>query len=267
MARLVKPENLENVDARLIAAFSYEPKILKNYINNRRFSALVYVLKGKYIYRSAGQETVLTTDSCIYLPPGGEDYSYEIVSDDTETLQVDFELSFREGTEQGALSRVPIKINSDVERLKSLMQRLVHLGSADTVAGRLELKARMTMLLSLLSDQEENKKHQKAEQKIAPALQCLQKSYREPFDSEELALLCGISQSQLRRLFKTVTGMTPLEYRNRLRISAAARMLIGGDLNVSEVAFAVGFEDIYAFSHAFKKQMGISPSLYQEETV
>jgi AraC-like DNA-binding protein len=47
----------------------------------------------------------------------------------------------------------------------------------------------------------------------------------------------------------------------------AAGMLLSGDFNVSEVAFAVGFEDIYAFSHAFKKVMGVSPSRFKEDAL
>ena len=47
----------------------------------------------------------------------------------------------------------------------------------------------------------------------------------------------------------------------------AAGMLLSGDFNVSEVAFAVGFEDIYAFSHAFKKVMGVSHSRFKEDAL
>ncbi len=262
-ADLIGAERLEEVNVRLLAAFSYEPKVMRNFINNRRFSALVYVIKGKYIYRSGGQEIVLTPDTCIYLPPCGQDYSYEIESEETETVQVDFELT-REG-KQVALSRAPQKIETDMDQLKALMRRLSLARPKDTPSGRLEVKARMTMFLSLLASRAAGTKRAKEEQKIAPALEWIEANFREAFSSEELALGCHLSQSQLRRLFKTVTGMTPMEYRNALRINAAAGMLIGGDKSVSEVAFALGFEDIYAFSHAFKKQKGIAPSLYRGE--
>ena len=259
---LVSADGLESVNVRMRAAYSYKPKILKNFINYRRFSALVFVVKGRYVYRSCGEETVLTADSCIYLPPCGEDYSYEVLSDDTETLQVDFELLDAQNGRQVAFSRVPLEIKGNSEILKALMENLINSTNFDTVSARLELKSRLTLLLSVLSSDRQTKKPSKAELKIAPLIEWLQKNYREPFNSKELAIAVGLSESQMRRLFKTVIGVSPLEYRNKLRINAAAKMLAVGDLNVSEVAFAVGFEDIYAFSHAFKKYKGVPPSIY-----
>lgn len=259
---LVSVDGLESVNVRMRAAYSYKPKILKNFINYRRFSALVFVVKGRYVYRSCGEETVLTADSCIYLPPCGEDYSYEVLSDDTETLQVDFELLDAQNGRQVAFSRVPLEIKGNSEILKALMENLINSTNFDTVSARLELKSRLTLLLSVLSSDRQMKKPSKAELKIAPLIEWLQKNYREPFNSKELAISVGLSESQMRRLFKTVIGVSPLEYRNKLRINAAAKMLAVGDLNVSEVAFAVGFEDIYAFSHAFKKHKGVPPSIY-----
>ena len=136
-----------------------------------------------------------------------------------------------------------------------------------SASAALEKKAKMLLLLLAILKSEENKKTLKSEQKIAPALNWLNKNYQKAFSSEYLAELCDLSQSQLRRLFKSLLGKTPMEYRNDLRITAAAGMLLSGDFNVSEVAFAVGFEDIYAFSHAFKKVMGVSPSRFKEDAL
>lgn len=48
------------------------------------------------------------------------------------------------------------------------------------------------------------------------------------------------------------------------RIKEAANMLRNSDSTVSYIAFAVGYSDIYTFSKAFKKKMGLTPTAYRE---
>lgn len=78
----------------------------------------------------------------------------------------------------------------------------------------------------------------------------------------ELAALCGMSESYFRRLFQQFAGMSPVQYRNSMRMSAAKSMLLEGRMDVAEIAQAVGFEDCFYFSRAFKKSVGIPPSAY-----
>ena len=59
------------------------------------------------------------------------------------------------------------------------------------------------------------------------------------------------------------TGYTPNEYIRVIRLRKAAEMLRSGDKNVSEVAYAVGFDNPYYFSKCFKDQFGMPPSQYK----
>lgn len=54
--------------------------------------------------------------------------------------------------------------------------------------------------------------------------------------------------------------MTPVEYRNKLRIQKAVDLLKTGDHTVTEVAEAVGISDMKYFSKLFKSHTGVSPS-------
>ena len=69
----------------------------------------------------------------------------------------------------------------------------------------------------------------------------------------------GFSDKYFRDRFRELFGSTPTQYLIGLRLNEAARLLLGGSHTVGEVAEAVGFSDIYYFSHLFKKRFGCPP--------
>ncbi|HHV43802.1 MAG TPA: AraC family transcriptional regulator [Firmicutes bacterium] len=97
---------------------------------------------------------------------------------------------------------------------------------------------------------------------IDKCLQLIHANYQHTYSSSELADLVGVSSSYFRYLFKQSTGMSPLQYQNRVRIDKAKDLLLSGECNVTEAAEAVGFGNIYYFSRLFKKLTGLSPSQY-----
>ena len=59
---------------------------------------------------------------------------------------------------------------------------------------------------------------------------------------------------------KELTKLTPAGYIRMMRLERAAQLLVQQAGNVSEVAYAVGFQDAYYFSRLFKQTFGLSPS-------
>lgn len=80
---------------------------------------------------------------------------------------------------------------------------------------------------------------------------------------EFYAALCGVDESYFYRLFKEWSGLSPNQYRNRLRVAAAKDLLVHTNLSVGEIAQKVGFYDPYYFSRLFKKEVGLSPEHYK----
>ncbi len=72
----------------------------------------------------------------------------------------------------------------------------------------------------------------------------------------------GMSQTVLYKKIKALTGMTITDFIKSLRLKRAAQLLDQRKLNISEVAYSVGFNDRKYFSKEFKKQFGKSPSEY-----
>ena len=66
-------------------------------------------------------------------------------------------------------------------------------------------------------------------------------------------------------MFKKATGVNFTAYVSRLRIEKAKNLLLNLNLNVSEIAYEVGFQSLTHFNRVFKKIMGQSPTEYREQ--
>ncbi len=81
-----------------------------------------------------------------------------------------------------------------------------------------------------------------------------------------LAEQIGISRSHLYRKFKHLTGITVTEFIRNTRLKQAATLLKEKQMNVTQIAYAVGFSNQTHFSSLFKKTYGVSPSEYMSQT-
>lgn len=75
-----------------------------------------------------------------------------------------------------------------------------------------------------------------------------------------LAAAVGASQSTLLRAFHREVGLAPSEYVRQRRLEEAVLLLKAGRYTVSEVATQVGYDNLAAFSHAFRTHFGHTPS-------
>lgn len=92
----------------------------------------------------------------------------------------------------------------------------------------------------------------------------LRQEWRENHRIARYAAACGISESHFHTLFKEWAGVTPVEYRNNLRLSYACSQLQNSAGSIEEIARQVGFDDPFYFSRLFKKQMGVTPREYRQ---
>jgi len=88
--------------------------------------------------------------------------------------------------------------------------------------------------------------------------------YAEELTLDRLASSCGMSRYHFCRVFRAVTGRTPMAYLGEYRISKAEILLRYGGMSISEIAAQTGFADICYFSRAFKRLRGVSPGQFRE---
>jgi AraC-like DNA-binding protein len=94
-------------------------------------------------------------------------------------------------------------------------------------------------------------------------LSYMMEHYQEPIGTEKLCGRFHLSRSSLFRIFKRNTGASVNEFLVSYRVNKAKERLQGTEQPITEVAAAVGFQDISHFCHTFKRLTGMTPSLYR----
>lgn len=79
-----------------------------------------------------------------------------------------------------------------------------------------------------------------------------------------IADLFGFNEDYFYRLFKNITGQTPIHYMHHLRILYAKQLLETTDHSITEISSCVGFDSVSYFSKIFKKLADISPRAYRK---
>ncbi len=82
---------------------------------------------------------------------------------------------------------------------------------------------------------------------------------------EMIAAEYGVSRVYLNRKIKALTGITSMQFLRNVRMKYAAQLLLQKQLNVTEVAWEVGYTDPRAFRIRFKEAFGVSPTQYNGE--
>jgi AraC-like DNA-binding protein len=121
-----------------------------------------------------------------------------------------------------------------------------------------------SILLALLQAAQERYLPTKKQQRLAPVLEYISRNCHTRIKNDTLASLIGVSNVYFRKLFAEVTGTSPIAYVNGLCIEKAKEMLKSDYGSLSDVAQSLGYANLYDFSRAFKKHVGVSPTTYQK---
>ncbi len=117
-------------------------------------------------------------------------------------------------------------------------------------------------LLASLSFQNQNYKNT---HKINVVLDYIMEHFEEDINLERIADLVNMNKNAFCRFFKKGTRKSLFTIVNEVRISKACQLLTETELNVLQICFACGYNNISNFNKAFKKQTGNSPLLYRKK--
>ncbi len=99
---------------------------------------------------------------------------------------------------------------------------------------------------------------------IALGQQWLETHYREAFDLDAFAGQLLLTPRTLMRRFRQATGMSPLQYQQRLRVEAAKTQLEASRQSVNQIVWHTGYEDASSFQRLFKRETGLTMAEYRQ---
>lgn len=127
---------------------------------------------------------------------------------------------------------------------------------------------RVLEILCAVSQLQANSSSQDSRWKrLHPVLQAIQSHPELAYDIPALAKMVHLSESQFYQSFQSATGLTPMSYVWKVRLESVARLLIGTDDTLAQIAEKTGFSDAFHLSHKFKKTFGISPRNYRQQSL
>jgi AraC family transcriptional regulator len=98
---------------------------------------------------------------------------------------------------------------------------------------------------------------------VERAIRFICEKYSEPLSLGDVANSAILSRFHFCRIFRDATGVTPGRFLSAIRIYQAKRMLLTTEMNVTDIAFMVGFNSLGSFSNHFTDSVGISPGRFR----
>ena len=120
------------------------------------------------------------------------------------------------------------------------------------------------VMVCILMKKEDTQNKYALEVRRKKAIQYRNTKYCESIMVQQIADPCGVDRAYLSKIFKYATGKTLQEYLIQFRIKRAKQLLKDTDLSVKYVSYSVGYNDPFTFSKVFKKQEGVSPSVWRK---
>ena len=249
-------DNINIVSKTVIPPSSFVRK--KNCVMHNRF---FYVVRGKIIFNKntdAVQE--FSAGDIVYLP---YDIIYDSVWDtkeEGEYIALNFMMFDKEGKLIYLDDKITLLTHDSSMKYLDYFKSIFEIWSAGGVGYRLKSKAIMYSIFAELEYDYEKKACKNQSSGINKALLYLENNYMNNITTSDLAAMCGIKECMFRRRFKESKGVSPMRYRNNLRLKKAYEMLSSGEFTVIETAIVTNFNDASFFNREFKKYYGINPT-------
>ncbi|MBE6650179.1 MAG: AraC family transcriptional regulator [Ruminococcaceae bacterium] len=222
----------------------------------RRWSRFFYLVQGTIDFTShTGKSFSMSSGDIMYLPYDIEYSSAWTDKRDGYYYSVEFILEYPDGENLNLFDDITLLFR-DNGGYKNLFADMVTTVTESAVGSHLKCLEQLMHLLYLISMRMKDSTPEAAD--IRSAIDIIETGFASDTDVNELASICHMSPATFRRKFRKYTSMSPIEYRNTVRLNKARELLLTG-YNVGEVSDIVGIGDISYFSKLYKNHFGVSP--------
>jgi len=245
-------------------------------LNHHHSSAeLMQVLEGSVQLLIGTTYTECKKGDIVFLPPS---VAHEVISQtrdavirgvvfefsiiDITGLHLDFYELFRRS--QG-LQYVLTPEHSSHRAVQDSLDCIFEIYGNFSVGSKIRLISNLLLVMSELiqSFQLEISVHDKNYRKLRQVLDYVDLHFAEKIQISELSEIIHVCDDRLIRLFKEVTGETPIEYIMNLRMEAAIKLLSATELSVAEIADQTGFGSATYMTRVFKQKLNTTPGKYR----
>ena len=153
---------------------------------------------------------------------------------------------------------------SEVQQLQTLIQLLKEEFNNDSASFLILKSLLKVLLLHLIRYQEIDFSTQDLNQKrVFQFLELMEKNFLTETNSHFYAREIGISLKRLNQILKEKLNLTARQVIQQRQITEAKRQLVKSKISTKELAYELGFSSISSFSRFFKKNVGVTPSVYK----
>ncbi len=225
--------------------------------NNRPVWAFVIKYEGETRYRSNGREYISNINNLAVLPKGCS-YDWRCVESGHFSI-VEFECDMS-GSEIFTFN-----VNNGETYLEILKRMEIDRALKKTACKLDEFKNLYGLISSMVKTIDKKYVPSDRKQKISKAIEYIARNYNKRIRNDELACVSDLSVAYFRKLFRDATGMSPINYVRLFKIKKAKEMLKSDYSSITDIAFSLGYNNVYEFSREFKKCSGISPSEFKKQ--
>jgi AraC-like DNA-binding protein len=99
---------------------------------------------------------------------------------------------------------------------------------------------------------------------VERAIETIWDRYNEPLSLSEMADAAILSRFHFSRVFRSLTGTSPCRFLAAVRLAKAKDILLQSSMNVTDIAYEVGYNSLGTFTSRFTKSVGVSPARYRQ---
>ena len=261
-----------NVQASLlVAAFTHCPREWRDIDYVPDYSKLYYILEGEG-WLKIGEEEFYPRPGQLFLMPAGKKQSYSAISGNTfKKYWCHFKAAVGEISLFDVI-RLPYCVDvedRDKNMLKSIFNKLVaaygSLGPEASLQGKSSLYELLAFYVGNAARQAGGIRtvDSPSMEKMLEVIKYIDGRLSENISIEDLAGIMNFHPNYFIRFFKKHMGVSPAHYINIKRMEKSKLLLNLKGASISEIAEALGFNDVYHFSKAFKNHTGFSPTEYR----
>ncbi len=160
---------------------------------------------------------------------------------------------------------LPVALNEGLQ--KQLIELVARMGDPRVMIGApvaiADIRARLSSLLVAFWQACNARQEPRRSNIVEHSEEMLREDPDHDVDIAELARRMGCSRSLLHMSFKRELGMSPVDYRQRLKIKRCCELLQTSELPVTTIAIDAGFASTQYFARVFRKYLGTTPSNYR----